>query len=265
MSDVKLKTFISSHSSFITVLKVIGNLDAGMETQLSKGLESSLEIGNKFLIVDLSDVDFISSPIIGTLMGIRRRLVETAGDLYIVGLSAENKNKFKLMGAEKIFFCLHDERSAVLKHEWEQEKRKDSLILEIPSRLDFIPCVRSFISRVGGIKDYTKRDSFRLETIIDEIGNNAIEHCDAETNNKIDFEIGISKEKVEINVTDYHDGTITKEDCENIKKIFKDPAKYRDDFKRGRGIELVKMLTESLDVEVEENKTTVKILKMKEV
>jgi hypothetical protein len=38
-----------------------------------------------FVIVDLENVDFVSSPAVGVLMGCRRRLIEKKGNLVLVG------------------------------------------------------------------------------------------------------------------------------------------------------------------------------------
>ena len=132
-----LREKCSLHDS-LTVLKFAGSLDAERVPAIGDQINLSIEQNQMFLVAEMSEVTFISSPALGELMGCKKRLVEKGGNLYIVGLSTENRNKLRLMGAGKIFEFLPTVGSAVRKYIWENENNGEFLKNSVVALVPFI-------------------------------------------------------------------------------------------------------------------------------
>jgi len=218
---------------------------------------------NKFVIAEMSEVTMISSAALGEFMGGRKRLIEKGGELVFAGLNIELRTKLNLMGANKVFRFYNDQRSAISAYKWEYEKHPEHLHLSFPPYLKLVPPIRSLVSRVARQKGYGNRDAFRIETIIDEVCNNAIEHGLEGQNNKIDMKVTIDPGKIEFVVTSISDP----EKMYALRALLKpeeDATKWRTDDKRGRGLDLIKMLSNELSVECNEAGTSVHVKKLRE-
>jgi len=218
----------------------------------------------KFVIADMSNVTLVSSAALGEFMGGRKRLVESGGDLVFASLQIDLRSKLNMMGANKIFRFYNDTRSAVNAFRWEYEKHHEHLHLSFPPFLKLVPPIRSLVSRVAKQKGYSNRDSFRIETIIDEVCNNAIEHGLEGANKSIDLKMTINPAQVEFTVTSVSDPEKMQALKAMIKSDEHDLSKLRSDEKRGRGLALIKMLSNELTVDCNESGTSVHVKKLRE-
>jgi len=251
----------------ITILKFEGDFDTASISRVSGGLRQALEHNPAFLVAEMSEVLSISSAVLGELMGGRKAMVERGGHLVIAGLCLEIKSKLTLMGAHKVFKFFNDVRSAINAYKWEYEGRAEDLCLSFPPVLKFVPLVRQMTSRLAKQKGYSGRDSFRIETIVDEICNNAVEHRRTGSPDNVELSVRIDRKKVEIRVVNESDP----EKLRMLKEIMKPddtapekrPAPTADQ-KRGRGLALVKMLSTRFDVEFSEKGTSVHATKLRE-
>jgi anti-sigma regulatory factor (Ser/Thr protein kinase) len=124
-----------------------------------------------------------------------------------------------------------------------------------------VPAVRRFISGIAKQKGYTARDSFRIETIVDEIANNAIEHGDA-SQPEISLELRIDRRKFELHVRN----KTLMDKANQLKHVIeanKETLNKGGDH-RGRGLALVKLISHSINVSIDKTGTEVKITKMRE-
>jgi len=79
-----------------------GRLDARTVSALESALESALSQGPR-LVVDLSDVPYISSGGLRALMTARRRARAQGGDLRLCGLNERVEEIFELIGFAALF------------------------------------------------------------------------------------------------------------------------------------------------------------------
>lgn len=217
-----------------------------------------------FIIADMSKVSLISSAALGEFMGGRKRLAEKGGDLVFVSMNIELRTKLNLMGANKIFRFYNDTRSAVSAYKWEYEKHPEKINISFPPFMKLVPAIRSLVSRIARQKGYSNRDSFRIETIVDEVCNNAIEHGLTGQNHTVDMKVIIDPSKIELIVT-----SISDPEKINALKAFLKPELYkkeewRTDERRGRGLELIKMLSNEVMVDSNESGTSVHVKKLRE-
>ena len=217
-----------------------------------------------YAIVDLSAVTLISSAALGEFMGCRKRLVEKGGDLVFTGLNLEMRTKLNLMGATKIFRIYNDIRTALNAYKWEIERQPEKIQVSFPPYLKVVPPIRQLVSRIARQKGYGNRDSFRIETIVDEICNNAVEHGRPGPEERVDLTVVIDPDKIEIDVRNMSDPEKIESLTTQLLPEHSNENKLKPDVKRGRGLTLIKMLSDELSVECTEQGTSVRVKKVRE-
>lgn len=95
-------TFQVRISPGYAVVAVAGEIDAGTESRFRDALTSVLSRGVLRLIVDLSGVAFMASAGIGVLMGVRRILVDSNGQLALACPHGEVAQVLKLTGVSEV-------------------------------------------------------------------------------------------------------------------------------------------------------------------
>jgi anti-anti-sigma factor len=249
-------------STGVVVVHFKGSLESDTISTIEKVFMKVQRGKNFFAIADMSGVSLISSAALGELMGARKRLIELGGELVLAGVILEIRTKLNLMGASKIFKMYNDVRSAIISYKWETEKMSEQVELKFPSNLKMVPAVRQLISRIARQKGYGNRDAFRIETIVDEICNNAIEHGLIGSNLDVGIKVNIDPDKIEIDVTNISDP----EKMLSLRTLLKpdEHPDIRNNDKRGRGLMLIKMLTDELTFNTSEHGTVVHVKKVRE-
>ncbi len=258
---MRISQQISAQDDRIVLLHFEGDLNAGDCAATAKIFQEIIDSRKYFIIALMENVTFVSSPFLGELMGCKLRLVEKGGNLVLVGLRYELREKLIMMGADKIFNFYPDTHTAYNHYHWEYTQTAQVVKVTMPPKLQSVPAVRRFISGIARQKGYTSRDAFRIETIVDEIANNAIEHGDA-SQGEIGIELRIDRRKFELVVRNK-----TLMDKANQLKIVIDSNKEKaggTDESRGRGLALVKLISNSINVSIDNSGTEVKITKMRE-
>ena len=243
--------------------KIDGDLDSDSIGYIHKEFDLVLETDQKFLIAEMSGVSAVSSAALGQLMGCRQMLVERGGDLVITGVNLDVKSKLSAMGAMKIFKFYNEMRSAINAYHWEVERKSEKLLLSFPSELQFVPPVRQMVSRIARQKGYTPRDSFRIETIVDEVCNNAVEHGSLKEKKNIDITVTIDQKKIELEVVNASDPEKMAHLKELSKSVSKAPNAHLGE-RRGRGLALIQMLSNDLDIKFSGEGTSVHVTKLRE-
>jgi len=242
--------------------KIAGSLGTESINDISSKFEEIINQNYKFLIAEMSNVNFISSAALGQFMGCRQMLVEKGGDMVFSGVNLDIKTKLSAMGALKIFKFYNELRTAINAYEWEVEKKPEKVYLSFPPELKFVPAVRQMVSRIAKQKGYSQRDAFRIETIVDEICNNAVEHGSVDQKKNIEATVIIGKEKIELEVVNTSDPN----KIEHLKEISNSlkTLSPKHDERRGRGLALIKMLSNKLDINFSGDGTSVHVTKLRE-
>jgi anti-sigma B factor antagonist len=97
------------------LVKVSGRIDSATAPELEKTLMDLIEAGKKNLVVNLSDVDYISSAgmkaLLWALMKVRKLI--PAGDVVISQIKPKLKETFELIGFTHLFRFFDDDLQAV--------------------------------------------------------------------------------------------------------------------------------------------------------
>jgi anti-anti-sigma factor len=258
---MRISRQISSHDDRIVLLHFEGDLNASDCDATSRIFQDIIDSRKYFIIALMENVTFVSSPFLGELMGCKLRLVEQGGNMVIVGLNYDLRERLIQMGADKIFQFYPDTHTAYNHYHWEYTQTAQTVAITLPPKLQAVPAVRRFISGIARQKGYTARDAFRIETIVDEIANNAIEHGDS-SQPEISVELHIDRRKFEILVRNK-----TQMDKANqLKHVLEANREMAQsgETPRGRGLALVKLISNSINVSFDNAGTEVKIMKMRE-
>ena len=257
---MKISEAQSRHDPRIGHLHFSGELNASDCQAVNVVFQGQMNSGKRFIIVIMEEVTFISSPFLGALMGCKLRLTEQDGNMVLVGLGYPMKEKLFQMGADRIFHFYPDIPSAYHRFNWEHAEGVQALRLEFPPKLPVIPAVRCFLSNVARQKGYSSRDTFRIETLVDEIANNAIEHGDPDQS-IIYLEAKISRRKMELvvrNKTHMDKVSQLRELVDSNLDVVQGPST------RGRGLALIKLISHSMDVSIDQTGTCVRVTKLRE-
>jgi anti-anti-sigma factor len=261
MAEFCASYYVLPEDDRIAVIELSGSLDITTVDKMTGIFNEVLATGKNYVIAQMEGVGFISSPSVGALMGCKRRLVEKQGNLVLVGLSQELRHKLNLMGANRIFQYYSELRSVLTDFNWEYDKQIQKMRLKVPSNTDYVPAIRRLVSSVVQHKGYSRKDAFRIETIVDELSNNAIEHGEhGQEYFEIDFTL--DKEKVEFAVRNRSE-VRSQQDLEGMHNKFNNPV-IDDESIRGRGLALVKMLSSEMNLTVDEDGTLVHVKKIRE-
>jgi anti-anti-sigma factor len=261
MEVLKMEVIHSDLGPDVAIWRIEGELDSNSIETINRYFDQILE-GNRFhTIAEMSKVTSISSMVLGEFMGCRQRLAERGGDLVFVGLNLDLKTKLNHLGAIKIFKFHNDLRTAINHYAWEVHFKPEKVWLSFPSELNLVPPVRQLVSQIARQKGYGERDSFRIETIVDEICNNAVEHGVPDTIRDIELFIKIDRKKIEIEVVNLSDP----KKINSLKAISKSILGTNEKkLERGRGLSLIKMLSNDLAIDFSGKGTTVHVTKLRE-
>jgi anti-anti-sigma factor len=261
MEVVKMEIAQSDFNSEVIIWHIEGDLDATSIAAINDYFAKILK-GNRFhAIAEMSKVTHISSAVIGELMGCKQMLAERGGDLVFAGLNFDLKTKLNQLGAIKIFKFHTDLRTAINDYAWAKQLKPDKIWLSFPPELNLVPPLRQLVSRIARQKGYGERDSFKIETIVDEVCNNAVEHGVPDTMREIEMFLKIDRKKIEIEVVNLSDP----KKINSLKAISKSILGTNEKkLERGRGLSLIKMLSNALAIDFSGKGTTVHVTKLRE-
>ncbi len=97
------------------ILDIEGEIDVYTSTQLKETIVSTMAEGAKFVVMNLSKVEYLDSTGLGVLIGALKHLRERQGNLVIVSPSMRITRIFEITGLYKIFTIYQTEEEAATK------------------------------------------------------------------------------------------------------------------------------------------------------
>jgi anti-sigma B factor antagonist len=98
-----MKISTSAMENDVTLLEVTGSVDSATAPDLDRSLQDLLSRGHSRLLVDASQISFISSPGLRALMSAQRRARELGGEVRLAGPSAQVQKVFEIAGLDQLF------------------------------------------------------------------------------------------------------------------------------------------------------------------
>jgi len=262
MSPATIEISQSDAVAEVAVMRIEGALDIQSLDDLKRAMQTVLNGDYVFLVANMASADSISSAAVGELMGCRRQMLERDGELVLAELNLSLQEQLTAMDVNKIFRFYPSVKSAVNAYCWEYRERSESVRVRFPSELRFVPSIRQFVSKVANQKGYGNRDSFRIETIVDELCNNAVEHGSPDRSCLVDVSMKIDRRKIELKVVNMSDPAKV-EALREVGKALQVPREAALN-KRGRGLALVKMLSTDFSIDSSDVGTSVHVTKLRE-
>ena len=97
----------------VTVVRFEGNIDTGTSTEAQESLEKLIDEGALKIVVNFSEVGFVSSAGLRILLVITKKLKNTGGNLRVCGLNETVKEIFEITGFDSIFNLFEGESEAL--------------------------------------------------------------------------------------------------------------------------------------------------------
>ena len=93
-------------------ISVRGSLDSSTFQELQELLQSLLDEGKCNIVVEFSELDYISSAGLGVLMGMLQEVRECNGDLKLANMAPKVRNLFDMLGFSRLIRIYDDLESA---------------------------------------------------------------------------------------------------------------------------------------------------------
>lgn len=90
------------------ILRLEGYLDAHTAPQFEEAVQNEIEKGNLQLIVDGSQLTYISSAGLGVFMSFIEEIRERGGDIKICGVVPKVRQVFEILGFNELFDMVDD-------------------------------------------------------------------------------------------------------------------------------------------------------------
>ena len=97
MEGIQVSTEVAGSRNQISIIKVGGYIDTTTSSELERALDSLLKQGRFFLVVDLGNVDYISSAGWGIFISEIKSIRENGGDLKLVRMVPDVYEIFELL------------------------------------------------------------------------------------------------------------------------------------------------------------------------
>ncbi len=251
---------VSSPEPGLAIINIASPLDIPAIVPFKTAIEGCVEKGNVFVVVDLENINFMDSPFVGTLMGCRKSLQQRGGDLAICSASQFLQDRLSIMGLDRVFHFYATPQSAISDFHFLGSKEQFTLVL--PSHRNCVTFLRRLVCSVLAKKGFKSKLIFHIETIVDELANNAVDYSGSSVKS-FSASLAISRKKIVLVVKNSRINL----DKVAISLLF---GKYQNpevnmEATRGRGIPLIKMLSNSVNLDVSQTEIIVQVTKIVEV
>ena len=96
---MSLNVLVSSRKTGVYVVKPQGRLDSGTYLMLEKKIDSLLESATRVLILDMADLDYISSAGVRVIFKVKKGLSASGGQLMMANLKPQIRKVFEIINA----------------------------------------------------------------------------------------------------------------------------------------------------------------------
>lgn len=95
------------------VVEISGRIDAARAPELEAVIDDLRSKGNKNLVLDMSEVEFVSSSGLRVMLTARKAAQKAGGDLFIAQPSQRVKDTLDIAGLDVIFTSYDDREAAI--------------------------------------------------------------------------------------------------------------------------------------------------------
>ncbi len=122
--------------------------------------------------------------------------------------------------------------------------------IRIPANFCFVPGVRTCISRICAGMGFNDHEAYQIETIVDEICNNAIEHGSKSNQDIVVIGSSISAGRLDFHITDSGNKEFrANEIFEKNKRRIEQGWELEEMTERGRGLLIIQRMIDGMTIE----------------
>ena len=146
------------------------------------------------------------------------------------------------------------------------EKAPQKVKIKFPGDLEYIPAVRKYVSEMLQVNKFSPKFAFRSEIIVDEICNNAVAYGCPSAESSVEVACIMFTDRIEFQVKDSGGST---SDIKRLRELVAAEEEKGDSEKKpspaGLGLEIVRLLSEEVDLEVDDNNlTSIRVVRRRE-
>ena len=97
----------------VLTISISGDLDASSAIMLDESMKEALEIGNKKVIVNCQELNYISSAGLGVFISYIDRFKELKARFILYNMQDQVLNVFQILGLDKLIAIIESEKEAV--------------------------------------------------------------------------------------------------------------------------------------------------------
>jgi anti-anti-sigma factor len=105
--------FVQTQSGDVVIVKLVGRFDGGNAHTVEQSVAGVLDRGASRLVIDLSNLEYVSSAGLRVLLIVANRIQRTDGKLAVFGLNGGIRAVFSISRFDKIFPIEADLAAAV--------------------------------------------------------------------------------------------------------------------------------------------------------
>ncbi|UCC86764.1 MAG: STAS domain-containing protein [Anaerolineales bacterium] len=108
---MKISTSITNHGPVL--LKLVGEVDAHTVGRLDQTLKDLVSQGHYRLVLDASQLEYIASKGLRSLLLTQREVSQLGGEVRLFGLTAPVRRIFELAGFDELLLICHTRQEAM--------------------------------------------------------------------------------------------------------------------------------------------------------
>lgn len=97
----------------IYIIKVEGDVDASSSIHLDKAINEAVEKGQKNIVIDCSELQYISSAGLGVFMSYIQDFEDSGSKFVLFGLSEKVANVFEILGLDQLLSIVDTKDQAI--------------------------------------------------------------------------------------------------------------------------------------------------------
>lgn len=102
-----------SEQENVTLVEVVGRVDSVTASEMGSGINDAIDQGQTQIVLDLSQVDYMSSAGLRELVGSLKRIKKASGDMRIANPSPRVREVLEMAGLDTIFLIFDTQVDAV--------------------------------------------------------------------------------------------------------------------------------------------------------
>ena len=259
-------TIIPEASDILFVSFLPGALSGDNIEDMELLLTTAFSSNFLFVAFEIENITAISEEFLEHIIGWKKRFSSGhKGDICFVAPSLTVKKKFSK--SSNTFTLFPDKSSTINFFYWEYKSHIDTLLFNIPADLKLVPPTRIIIRDAIIQHSYGKHTAYQVETIVDELVNNAIEHGLHSGEGVVEVAIAIGRDRLEVNVLNSVNSVYSQDRAmDKPRKIERVMRGFAENpvtdllIQRGRGLGIVTGLSDSCEIDSSDDGTCVHIV-----